>query len=108
MMTSQIWAMMIAGSFLTLVGIAFLWLRMPIYHWYCRRCKKIVSLGRFHPARCNCGTDSLVAYFCKACASWNTSPSLNWHCNDCSSKFVTLGVEYHRFTRVWRWRNQHA
>ncbi len=107
-MNTQIWALVSAGSFLAVAGIAFLWLRMPVYRWYCRRCQKIVSSGRFHPAKCICGTSALVAYFCKACASWNTSPTRNWHCNNCSSKNVIVGVEYHRLTALWRWRNQHA
>jgi hypothetical protein len=107
-MTSQVWAILGALSVLALVGIALLWRRMPVFRWYCRRCKKIVSSGRFHPGKCTCGTGSLVAYFCRACASWNTSPTSKWHCGDCSSKDIILGVEYHLFTALWRWRNQNA
>ncbi len=91
-----------------LAGVGFLWWRLPVYQWYCRRCRKIVSSGRRHPGKCACGTDALVAYFCKACASWNTSPKTSWHCNDCSSKAVVLGVEYHLDTAFWRWHNQNA
>jgi hypothetical protein len=104
----QIWAIVIATSVLALVGLAFLWLRRPVYRWYCRRCKKIVSSSRFHPGKCACGTHALVAYFCKACASWNTSPTTLWHCSDCSSKSVILGAEYHLHSALWVWRNQHA
>jgi hypothetical protein len=46
-----------------------------------------------------------VAYVCKSCASWNTSPKTNWHCNDCSSTAVALGVEYHLVKAFWTWRN---
>jgi hypothetical protein len=49
-----------------------------------------------------------VAYFCQTCASWNTTPTSDWHCRDCSSKVVSLGVEYHLATGLWRWRNQKA
>jgi hypothetical protein len=107
-MTLQVWAIVSAVSFVALLGLGFLWTRMPRYRWYCRRCKKIVSSGRFSPAKCTCGADALVAYFCQDCTSWNTSSSLNWHCNDCASKHVALGVEYHRFSSQWRWRNQKA
>jgi hypothetical protein len=105
-MTPQVWAMVGAGSFLALAGIVFLWRRMPVFRWYCRRCKTIVSSGRFHPRKCACGTDSLVAYFCRACVSWNTSPISAWHCTDCPSKAVTLGVEYNFVLALWKWRNR--
>jgi hypothetical protein len=108
MTTWQIWAIVGAASFLAVVGIAFLWARMTVFRWYCRRCKKIVSSGRFHPGKCACGTHSLVAYFCSVCTSWNTTPASNWHCSDCSSQKVVLGVEYQFFTRLWKWRNQRA
>ncbi len=107
-MTLQVWAILGAVSFLASIGIAFLCWRMPIFRWYCRRCKKIVSTGRFYPAKCPCGTSVLVAYFCRACGSWNTSPTSNWHCSECSSKKVTLGVEFYLLTALWRWRNQNA
>ena len=84
----QVWAIVGAVSILALVGVGFMWRRMTVYRWYCSRCKKIVSAGRLHPRRCTCDTNMLVAYFCRACASWNTSPTSNWHCSDCSSKKV--------------------
>jgi hypothetical protein len=107
-MTSQAWAIVGVATFLAVFGAAALWLRMPVYQWYCRRCKKVVSSGRLHPGRCICGTGALMAYFCKACASWHTSPTTYWHCMDCSSKQVILGVEYQLFNRYWKWRNQDA
>jgi hypothetical protein len=107
-MTAQVWGIVAGLSFLALVSIAFLRWRMPVFHWYCRRCKKIVSSGRFHPGKCTCGTNALVAYVCRACASWNTSPTVNWHCSNCSSKDVTLGVEYYLLRAQWKWRNQAA
>jgi hypothetical protein len=107
-MTSEVWMILGVGSFLALAGLTFLWQRMTVFRWYCRRCKKIVSTGRFHPGKCQCGGNLLVAYFCKACASWNTSPTSNWHCSACSSKNVSIGVEYHNNTAWWRWRNQRA
>jgi len=109
-MTLQTWAIVgaVSVAVLALAGMSFMWRRMPVYRWYCSRCKKIVSAGRFHPGRCACGTSLLVAYFCRACASWNTSPTSNWHCTDCSSKNVILGVEYHLGAALWRWRNRAA
>jgi len=107
-MTSQNWLIVGAVVFLAVVGVIALWLHLPIYQWYCRRCRKVVAAGRFHPAKCICGTGSLVAYFCKGCASWHTSPTTYWHCMDCSSKQVILGVEYQLFNANWKWRNQDA
>jgi hypothetical protein len=107
-MNSQVVAITVAVSVAVLMGLALLWYRMRVYQWYCRRCKKIVSAGRFHPGKCACGAGSLVAYFCKSCASWHTSPTTAWHCLDCSSKNVVLGAEWHRFTALWKWRNQGA
>jgi hypothetical protein len=104
----QVWALSVGATVLVLSGLAFLWLRMPVFHWYCRRCKKIVTRGRLHPRKCPCGGDALVAYFCTACSSWNTSPSAVWHCVDCPSKAVTLGAEYHARTGQWKWRNKAA
>ena len=107
-MTSTIWAMVSAGAFLALISGAFLWWRMPVFQWYCGRCKRVVSASRRHPRKCTCGTDRLMAYVCQACASWNTSPAKNWRCNDCASTKVHLGVEYHLARTMWRWRNQNA
>jgi hypothetical protein len=108
--TSQAWAIVSVASILAVVGIAFLWRRMPVYRWYCRRCKKVVSSGRFHPGRCACGTNVLLAYRCRSCASWNTSPleRSSWQCDDCSSKNISLGFEYHLATALWRRRDQDA
>jgi hypothetical protein len=107
-MTLEIWALVGAVSFLALVGLVLLWWRMPVYRWYCRRCKRIVSSSRFHPGKCPCGTNALVAYFCETCASWNTSPTSSWHCNDCSSRAVVLGVEYQLANGLWTLRNRGA
>lgn len=96
------------ASGVALIGLIFLWLRMPVFRWYCRRCKKMVSAGRFHPAKCSCGTQALVAYFCKDCGSWNTTSSGDWHCAACSSTDISLGVEYHFNTGLWRMRNENT
>lgn len=104
-MTWHIWAILCV---IALGGVAFLWLRMPVCHWYCTRCEKLVSSGRLHPGKYTCGTKVLTAYLCNVCASWNTSPASRSHCNDCSSRQVTLGVEYHLGSALWRWRNQGA
>ncbi len=105
-MTLQTWAIVGGISLMALIGAALLWRRMPVFRWYCRRCKKIVSSGRFHPRKCTCGTAALVAYFCKNCGSWNTAPNAHWHCVACSSKDVNLGVEYSFGTHLWRKRNR--
>lgn len=107
-MTMEVWAMIGAGLFLGLAGGVFLWWRMPLYQWYCGRCKRIVSASRLHPGKCNCGTDRLLAYVCKDCASWNTSPAKIWHCNECASKKVQVGVEYLLGRTLWRWHKQRA
>jgi hypothetical protein len=107
-MSPQNWLIVGVVVFLAVAGLVALWLRMPVFQWYCRRCKKVVSSGRFHPRKCMCGSGSLVAYFCKACTSWRTSPTTYWHCMDCSSKQVILGVEYQPVTANWKWRNQSA
>lgn len=104
----HVWLILGAAAVVGLVGLTFLWLRMPVFRWYCRHCKKIISHGRLHPGRCTCGTKTLVAYFCRDCSSWNTTPSPAWHCNKCSSKDVILGVEYSLGTALWRWRNRPA
>ncbi len=59
-MSSQDWVFLGAGSFLALVGMALLWRRMPVFRWYCSRCKRVVSASRFHPGTCTCGTNLLV------------------------------------------------
>jgi hypothetical protein len=87
-------------------GSIFMWLRMPVFRWQCRRCKRIVSISRFHPARCTCGENTLVASFCKNCGSWNTSPTPHRHCVVCSSKDLSLGAEYHFHNSMWRMRNR--
>lgn len=105
-MTWEVWATLGTVAILALVGTAFLCRRLPVYHWHCRLCDKIVSAGRFHPGRCTCGTNLLVAYFCRDCASWNTTPTSRWHCGDCASRNVLPGVEYHLVQAQWKWRNQ--
>ena len=107
-MTTQVWMMIGAGAFVGLLGLGFLWWRMPVYQWYCGRCKRVVSASRRHPGKCSCGTDRLMAYVCQDCASWNTSPTKKWHCNDCASTKVHIGVEYLIVRTLWRWRNQDA
>lgn len=105
-MTWQVLAALIGLPILVLVALAWHRHRMPIYQWYCRRCKKIVCTGRSHPGRCTCGTNILVAHYCENCRGWNTTPNAAWHCADCSSKKVLLGVEYHLIQHDWRWRNR--
>ena len=107
-MTQQVWLILGAIGLVALIGLVLLWLRMPVFRWYCRRCRKIVSSGRFHPKKCTCDTAALVAYFCKDCGSWNTAPTSSWHCLSCSSKDISLGVEYHFGTGLWRARNRNA
>ena len=108
MTTQEIWTIVSVVSLLGLLGGAFVLWRRPVYQWYCGRCKKIVSASRRHPGKCACGTDRLMAYVCQACSSWNTSPAKNWHCMDCASTKVQVGVEYHIMRTMWRWRNQNA
>ncbi len=105
-MNSQTWSILIAGSAAVVLGLIVFWVRMPVFRWYCRRCKKIASAGRFHPRKCTCATTTLVAYFCNDCKSWNTTPTSGWHCDACRSKEIILGVEYHLGTALWRWRNR--
>jgi hypothetical protein len=107
-MSQQTWMIVAGVSLLVVLAPAFVWMRMPCYRWYCRACKKIVSTGRFHPARCTCGTQVLVAYFCRDCGSWHTTPDSKWHCDTCSSKEVSLGVEYSFATGLWRTRNRNS
>jgi methionyl-tRNA synthetase len=107
-MTMEMWTMIGAASFLGLVAAGILWWRLPVYQWYCGRCKRIVSASRLHPGKCTCGTDRLMAYVCQSCSSWNTSPVKNWHCNNCASTKVHVGVEYLFMRTLWRWRNQQA
>ncbi len=103
---AYVWQIVGAVAVLGLIGLIFLWLRMPVFRWYCRSCKKITSRSRFHPGRCACGTQTLLAYFCRDCSSWDTTPTPKWHCNQCSSSDVILGVEYRLHTAIWRWRNR--
>ena len=105
-MTSQVFEMLGAACVVVLAAAAFLWHQLPILHWYCGRCEKVVSSGRFHPRRCACGVDSLSAYICRICAGWNTLPASSWPCRDCSSKEISVGVEYQFGTQCWKWRNQ--
>jgi hypothetical protein len=107
-MTTQVWTIVGAACITVMLAGAFLMWRMPRYRWYCGRCKKMVGARRGHPKKCGCGTDRLMAYVCKACSSWNTSPTKNWHCQKCESTKVVLGVEYHIRQNVWRWRNKSA
>lgn len=107
-MTTEVWSILSVASMLVVLGGAFMWWRKPVFHWYCGRCKKIVSESRVHPGKCTCGTDRLLAYVCQTCSSWNTSPVKNWHCNDCASTKVCVGVEYLVMRTMWRWRNQNA
>jgi hypothetical protein len=104
-MTQEVWITAGVVSIATILGLLFLWGRMPVYRWSCRHCKKIVSTSRFHPVRCNCGENTLVASFCKRCGSWNTTPRPPRHCVACSSSELSLGAEYHFVTSRWRMRN---
>jgi hypothetical protein len=107
-LTAQTWTIVIALFLAAVITMLFLFLRMPVFRWYCRRCKKIVSARRFKPGRCICGTTTLVAYFCKSCGSWDTTPTSSWHCAACASKDLSLGVEYNLGTGMWRTRNRNA
>ena len=107
-MTQQVCLILGGLSLVALIGLVFLWLRKPVFRWCCRGCKRIVSTSRFHPAKCSCGTNTLVAYFCRNCGSWNTTPTSNGHCVACSSKDISLGVEYSFGTGLWRTRNRNA
>jgi hypothetical protein len=33
-------------------------------------------------------------------------PASNWSCKDCSSKEISVGVQYQFSTQYWTWRNQ--
>jgi hypothetical protein len=103
-MTHPVLVASAAGSVAFLVGVVFVWLRMPVFRWSCRHCKRVIAISRFHPTRCSCGESRLVANFCKDCGSWNTSSTPNRHCVDCKSKDVSVGAEYHVSTG-WRMRN---
>ena len=105
-MTYQVWLSLGAVGVAALSGCIFLWLRMPVFRWSCRNCKRLVSTSRFRPARCTCGENTLVASFCKTCGSWNTSLTPNRHCVSCSSKELSLGAEFHFRTGLWRMRNR--
>ena len=104
-MTQEVWIGMGAACVAAVLGLIFVWMRMPVYRWSCRRCKRVVSVSRFHPARCTCGENKLVASFCKRCGSWNTTPKAPRHCVACSSNELSLGAEYHFVTSRWRMRN---
>jgi hypothetical protein len=104
-MTQEIWITGSAVSVAAALVLLFVWMRMPVYRWSCRNCKRIVSTSRFHPARCTCGENTLVASFCKRCGSWNTTPKPPRHCVACSSSELSLGAEYHFVTSRWRMRN---
>ena len=49
-MTQQVWITAGMVSIAAVLGLLFLWVRMPVYRWSCRRCKRIVSTSRFRPA----------------------------------------------------------
>ena len=104
-MTYEVWIGIGALFLAALLGLFFIWVRMPVYRWQCRHCKKTVSTSRFRPERCTCGENTLVASFCKRCGSWNTSPTPTRHCVACSSKELSLAAEYHFRTGSWRMRN---
>ena len=105
-MNPQPWVIGVGVGAAILIGLVVLWMRMPVFHWFCRHCKKVISIGRFHPGKCSCATNTLVAYFCKDCSSWSTTPLHGWHCEKCNCKEVVLGVEYNLGTALWRWRNR--
>jgi hypothetical protein len=105
-MTHEVWLTVGAVCLAAPIAVFFLWLRMPVFRWSCRSCKRIVSTSRFHPTRCTCGENTLVATFCKSCGSWNTSPTPSRHCVACSSKETSLGFEYHFHNGLWRTRNR--
>jgi len=104
-MIEQTWLILSGAVLIVFIALITWWLRMPAYRWYCRRCKKIASISRFRPAKCACGTQAMVAYFCKDCGSWNTTPRSHWHCASCSSQDISLGVEFVFHTAMWRFRN---
>jgi len=110
-MTPHVWAAFVASSLAAVMGLAIMWLRMPVFRWFCHRCRKTVSISRFHPARCTCDTNLLVAYFCDSCGSWNTSstssrPIAHRQCIACSSRDIRLGYEYNLGAGAWRTRNR--
>jgi len=107
-MNHQAWMVVGGVCLLALAGSAYAWLRLPLYRWGCRHCKRIVTVSRFHPGRCTCGASTLVAYFCGDCGSWNTSPTASRRCVACSSKNIILGAEYNFGTRLIRLRNRDA
>jgi len=102
----QVWLAVGAVAVAAVCGGIFFWLRMPLFRWSCRNCKKLVSTSRFHPPQCSCGENTLVASFCRNCGSWNTSPTPKRHCVACSSKEISLAAEYHFRTGLWRMRNR--
>jgi hypothetical protein len=102
------WMIWGGGCLLVLVGAAYVWLQMPLYRWGCRQCKKIVTVSRFHPGRCTCGSNTLAAFFCGDCGSWNTLPNASRHCVACSSRNVLLGAEYNFGTQHVKIRNRNS
>ena len=104
-MAQEVWITVGAVCMAAVFGLLFLRVRMPVYRWSCRHCKKIVSTSRFRPTRCACGENTLVASFCKRCGSWNTTPRPPRHCVACSSDELSLGAEYHFRSNMWRMRN---
>jgi hypothetical protein len=105
-MSHESWEIASGAGALVLAAAAYLWLRMPLYRWGCRGCKRIVSVTRFNPGRCTCGTNTLVAFFCGECGSWNTLPTANRHCVACSSRNILVGAEFNFGTRHVRTHNQ--
>jgi hypothetical protein len=105
-MNPQTWMVVAGGCVLALAGGTYAWLRLPLYRWSCRHCKRIVSTSRLRPGRCTCGASALVAYFCGACGSWNTAPTAKRHCVSCSSKSLIIGAEYNFGTQFIRTRNR--
>jgi hypothetical protein len=105
-MNDDPWIILGGACVLALAGLAYVWLRMPLYRWGCRRCNRIVTVSRFHPGRCTCGVNTLAAFFCGDCGSWNTLPTASRHCVACSSRNIVLGAEYNFGTRNVSIRNR--
>jgi hypothetical protein len=106
MTTHQVWMIVAGLCVVALAGATYLWLRMPLFRWSCRRCKRVVCASRFHPGRCTCGGNALVAYFCGHCGSWNTSAAEKRRCHACSSSDLILGAEYSFGSRLVKARNR--
>ncbi len=54
-MNSETWMVVAGVCVLALVGGTYAWLRLPLYRWSCRHCRKVVSVSRLRPKRCACG-----------------------------------------------------